>query len=104
MSITQPLRSVGPQSRFHHGRGGAAMIVEARVGAPAGQVRLGSNGALQVTLDALREPVERTLRHALSRRLGIAPRHIEIVAARGNHRWLVAFYGLSPAELERRLS
>ncbi len=104
MSITQPLRSVGPQSRFHHGRGGAAMIVEARVGAPAEQVRLGANGVLQVALGPMRESVERAVQHALSRCLGIAPRQIEIVASRGNHRWLVAFYGLSPAELERRLS
>ena len=107
MSITQPirrLRSVGPQSRFHHGRGGAALLVEARVGKPAGQVFMDANGTLQVTLEGRGGSVERALRHALSRRLGIAPRRIEIVASRGRNRWLVAFYDISPADLERLLA
>ncbi|NPA31327.1 MAG: DUF167 domain-containing protein [Chloroflexi bacterium] len=111
MLDTQPvriLRRIGPQSRFHQGRGGAALAVQIRFGGreEAEVVWLGE-GMVRVTLwhraAAGAGSLDRHLVAVLSRHLRVPRSRIEIVAQRGRYDRVVAFYGLTPQELERRL-
>ncbi len=108
---TQPirtLRSIGPQSRFHQGRGGAALAVQVRFGGreEAEVVRV-REGVVRVTLwrraAAGAGSLNRYLVAVLSRYFGVPSSRIEIVAERGRDERVVAFYGLTPQDLERRL-
>ena len=99
-------RRIGPQSRFHQGRGGAALVVDVDRRRAAKSLVRWQEGVVHIALDsgpADPQALERCLVDVLSRALDIPAARIEIVAHGTSTRRIVVIYDLTPQELERRL-